>query len=743
MSIKIVDVHKNLGRLMIIFDTNILGRGEILLKDQNAIIMKYERHILEYEDFKNRLEETVEPGELTESKLKNLENFLTALEYTKEKLVSIFEPRTILKEDDWEKVQSGDWGEMGFKLSWGALINILINLFGRNQFISLIADNISIKFDKTISQGQAEALLKRILEVNLTSTGRTQLYELRKKIRKYEKLVTFFGEWTQTYDFKFKILIMGLNHDQSSKLLQKPAYPEFRDQRAVLGFQFYLKNLEISNKKVQLGLWDISLGEEYESFTQKTPEKSYIYRISIGANGVIIAFDKSKRETLTLAEEAYSKLKKTTGLKFEINEKTDSYVYDYDIEIPIILVGLGNGTQITSEEGQLLANSIGAQEYVELSDMNSQAFKNVISTLTLGIVTNYKQALNKQTRSLRFKIAVVGDVRVGKTSLIKKFTTGSFSKYYIKTIGTQFSKYDREVEGTRLKCLFYDIAGGDSFFFIHQPSIKNSKAAIIVYNIGEEKEERDKLSRISYWYKRIKRFAGDIPIFLIANKADLVDQTKIDNSTIQEFVKKNNLLGYYLTSAKSGKGIPNVFNLIIENLYDKFQPVKYRLKIAVVGDGGIGKSSLLKRYTKTAFKLDFIETIGAQFSIYDKIIEKQKVRTIFWDIAGGHYLKYNFYKKSKAAIIVYSLKENKLGKQSFNHIMEWYAEIKNYCGDIPIYVFANNVDSVDEKNLDTTELQKTVKETSMQGYYMTSAKTGKGVSEAFDSIIENVFNRFK
>ena len=58
-----------------------------------------------------------------------------------------------------------------------------------------------------------------------------------------------------------------------------------------------------------------------------------------------------------------------------------------------------------------------------------------------------------------------------------------------------------------------------------------------------------------------------IHIIIIGNKVDLVDETNLDNSKVQDFVNKNNLLGFYLTSAKSGQGIVEVFNKVIEELY--------------------------------------------------------------------------------------------------------------------------------------------------------------------------------
>jgi Ras-related protein Rab-23 len=173
---------------------------------------------------------------------------------------------------------------------------------------------------------------------------------------------------------------------------------------------------------------------------------------------------------------------------------------------------------------------------------------------------------------------------------------------------------------------------------------------------------------------------------------------------------------------------------------------RYIFKITVIGDGEVGKTSLIKKFTKGSFKEDYIKTIGAQFSKYDKNIDNDEITLFLWDIAGQdefHFLRPSFFKESKAAIIVYSLEENKLGRESFKNITNWHNDIKQFCGDIPILVFGNKVDLVDEESLDEANILKLVKKRKFLGYYRTSAKTGKGVTSAFHAIITELHNKYK
>ena len=168
---------------------------------------------------------------------------------------------------------------------------------------------------------------------------------------------------------------------------------------------------------------------------------------------------------------------------------------------------------------------------------------------------------------------------------------------------------------------------------------------------------------------------------------------------------------------------------------------KRKNKVTIIGDGSVGKTSLIRKFTQGAFQKDYIKTIGAQLTNYKTELNGDKVELIFWDIAGQddfHFLRPSFYRSSKAAIIVYSLEENDLGERSFEHITSWLKDIKQYCGEIPVIIFANKVDLINEQSLDRAKIQNLVKEQNFLGYYITSAKTGQGLDDAFNVLIKEI-----
>jgi len=168
---------------------------------------------------------------------------------------------------------------------------------------------------------------------------------------------------------------------------------------------------------------------------------------------------------------------------------------------------------------------------------------------------------------------------------------------------------------------------------------------------------------------------------------------------------------------------------------------KEKVKVTVIGDGGVGKTSLIQRFTQGTFQKDYIKTIGAQISNYKVDSEEYRIELLFWDIAGQddfHFLRPSFYRASKAAIIVYSLEENDLGMRSFENILTWQTDVKEFCGDIPILIFANKVDLINEERVNKAQLQNYINKHNFLKYFITSALTGQGVHEAFNFLIKKL-----
>jgi len=178
-------------------------------------------------------------------------------------------------------------------------------------------------------------------------------------------------------------------------------------------------------------------------------------------------------------------------------------------------------------------------------------------------------------KAFGFKITVVGDAAVGKTSLIKRYTTNTFQKDYISTLGMQFSRYEEFVNGKMVELFFWDLAGQESFSTLRDRFYKGSSGGIIVFSLAPE--EIETYRHINKWLSYIKEACGNIPVLLFGNKADLVDQNVLASSPnyetsdvhIQKFAKDHNIREYFRTSALTGQGVKEAFQTLVRQLYHR------------------------------------------------------------------------------------------------------------------------------------------------------------------------------
>ena len=178
-------------------------------------------------------------------------------------------------------------------------------------------------------------------------------------------------------------------------------------------------------------------------------------------------------------------------------------------------------------------------------------------------------------KAFGFKITVVGDGAVGKTSLIKRYTTNTFEKDYISTLGMQFSRYEETINGEMVELFLWDLAGQESFVSLREKFYRGSSGAIIVFSLAPE--EFESYHHVVKWLSNINEACGRIPIILFGNKADLVDQNALassaDYATSDVHVKKlaqdHNIMEYLKTSALTGQGVKEGFQRLVFKLYQR------------------------------------------------------------------------------------------------------------------------------------------------------------------------------
>ncbi|MGY5860478.1 MAG: GTP-binding protein [Candidatus Thorarchaeota archaeon] len=161
--------------------------------------------------------------------------------------------------------------------------------------------------------------------------------------------------------------------------------------------------------------------------------------------------------------------------------------------------------------------------------------------------------------------------------------------------------------------------------------------------------------------------------------------------------------------------------------------VEYILKMVALGDGAVGKTSTIMRFTENKFGEKYKATIGTSIAVKNLDVEIQKgeltrTQIVLWDLAGQPSykdLRQRYMVGSSMAFLVYDVTR----PSTFMNVYEWYRNFRAVCPVAVIVLVANKVDRADR--LVPEEAGRMLSEWLNLKYIETSAKTGKNVNEMF------------
>lgn len=162
----------------------------------------------------------------------------------------------------------------------------------------------------------------------------------------------------------------------------------------------------------------------------------------------------------------------------------------------------------------------------------------------------------------KHKIVFLGDQGVGKTSLITRFMYNTFDTHYAATIGIDFLSKTMYLDDKTIRLQLWDTAGQERFRSLIPSYIRDSKVAMIVYDVSN-KESFDDIPR---WcdYVRTER-GNDVIIVLVGNKSDLPDRV-ISTEEGEKLSKSLEFNLFMETSSKNGYGVKNLFKKVAKLL---------------------------------------------------------------------------------------------------------------------------------------------------------------------------------
>ncbi len=166
----------------------------------------------------------------------------------------------------------------------------------------------------------------------------------------------------------------------------------------------------------------------------------------------------------------------------------------------------------------------------------------------------------------KFKVCLMGEPSVGKTSLIKRFVFNIFSDKYLETIGTNIYKKNLKSGDEEVTLMVWDIMGNDSFRQLLSTSYFFGAHALIA--VGDL-TRKDTFELLDEWVKAAKSVMEekDVPVIMIANKSDL--EWKVDENYLRKIASKIGATRYITTSAKTGENVNDAFITIADMLTKK------------------------------------------------------------------------------------------------------------------------------------------------------------------------------
>ncbi|XP_068669430.1 uncharacterized protein [Aristolochia californica] len=172
---------------------------------------------------------------------------------------------------------------------------------------------------------------------------------------------------------------------------------------------------------------------------------------------------------------------------------------------------------------------------------------------------------NSKASTLSFKLVLLGDGRVGKTSLALRYVNNVFSEKQEATGQASYLTKRLVIEGVPVTLSIWDTAGQEKFHALGPIYYRDADAALLVYDITDS----DTFVRVKNWVKELQQMASkSIVMVIAANKSDLVRSKKFD---LQEAENYSTSIGatLFVTSAKLGTGIEEVFLDIATRLFQK------------------------------------------------------------------------------------------------------------------------------------------------------------------------------
>jgi len=193
-------------------------------------------------------------------------------------------------------------------------------------------------------------------------------------------------------------------------------------------------------------------------------------------------------------------------------------------------------------------------------------------------MTSNSNHLNQQ----QFKIVLLGEGCVGKTSLVLRYCHNKFNESHMSTLQASFLTKMLNINNTRVQLSIWDTAGQERFHALGPIYYRDSNGALLVYDVTDA----DSLSKVKTWVKELRKIRGNnVVLAIVGNKTDLLtaqQQNNILNNELiaeaQKYCESANA-SHYCTSAKANRGIDDLFLDLTKKMLAHNQSVQEQTQV--------------------------------------------------------------------------------------------------------------------------------------------------------------------
>ncbi|XP_019620876.1 PREDICTED: ras-related protein Rab-21-like [Branchiostoma belcheri] len=168
-------------------------------------------------------------------------------------------------------------------------------------------------------------------------------------------------------------------------------------------------------------------------------------------------------------------------------------------------------------------------------------------------------------RGHQFKVVLLGEGCVGKTSLVLRYCEDKFNDKHISTLQASFLTKKLNIAGKRVNLAIWDTAGQERFHALGPIYYRDSNGAILVYDITDE----DSFQKVKNWVKELRKMLGsEVTLCIAGNKIDLEKQRNVPAEEAEAYATSVGAKHFH-TSAKLNKGVEEMFLDLTKRMLEK------------------------------------------------------------------------------------------------------------------------------------------------------------------------------